>query len=101
MCRWRTGHTRRALKDANLARDIFRELRDPAKEAAALDRLGLILWTLSDYRAALAYFGEAGDIYRLACFLLSREKLVHRPLRLLGLGVSALREMSGQQLPLF
>lgn len=43
---------------------------------------------------------EAGDIYRLACFLLGREKLVSRPLRLLGLGVSNLREPSGQQLAL-
>jgi DNA polymerase-4 len=43
---------------------------------------------------------EAGDIYRLACFLLGREKLVSRPLRLLGLGVSSLREPIGQQLAL-
>jgi DNA polymerase-4 len=41
---------------------------------------------------------EANDIYRLACFLLGREKLVSRPLRLLGLGVSNLREPSGTQL---
>ena len=41
---------------------------------------------------------EAGDIYRLACFLLAREKLVSRPLRLLGLGVANLREPSAQQL---
>jgi DNA polymerase-4 len=41
---------------------------------------------------------EANEIYRLACFLLGREKLVSRPLRLLGLGVSNLREPSGQQL---
>lgn len=41
---------------------------------------------------------EAGDIYRLGCFLLGREKLVCRPLRLLGLGVSNLREPSGRQL---
>jgi DNA polymerase IV len=38
------------------------------------------------------------DIYRLACFLLGREKLVSRPLRLLGVGVSNLREPSGEQL---
>jgi DNA polymerase-4 len=44
---------------------------------------------------------EAGEIYRLACFLLGREKLVHRPLRLLGLGVSNLREPTTQQLALF
>jgi DNA polymerase-4 len=41
---------------------------------------------------------EATDIYRLACFLLGRERLVSRPLRLLGLGVSNLQEPSGQQL---
>jgi DNA polymerase-4 len=43
---------------------------------------------------------EASEIYRLACFLLAREKLVSRPLRLLGLGVSSLREPSARQLAL-
>jgi len=43
---------------------------------------------------------EARDIYRLGCFLLGRERLVSRPLRLLGLGVARLREPSGQQLVL-
>jgi DNA polymerase-4 len=43
---------------------------------------------------------EAGDIYRLGCFLLGKEKLVSRPLRLLGLGVSTLREPQGRQLTL-
>ena len=43
---------------------------------------------------------EAPDIYRLACWLLGRERLVSRPLRLLGLGVSRLREPSGRQLVL-
>jgi DNA polymerase-4 len=43
---------------------------------------------------------EAGDIYRLGCVLLAREKLVSRPLRLLGLGVSNLREPAMQQLSL-
>jgi len=41
---------------------------------------------------------EPADIYRLGCFLLGREKLVCRPLRLIGLGVSGLREPNGQQL---
>lgn len=41
---------------------------------------------------------EPQDIYRLACFLLGRERLVSRPLRLLGLGVSNLREPSAEQL---
>lgn len=43
---------------------------------------------------------EATDIYRLGCVLLARGKLVSRPLRLLGLGVSNLREPGGLQLPL-
>ncbi|MDB6020986.1 MAG: polymerase [Pedosphaera sp.] len=43
---------------------------------------------------------EAADIYRLACFLLGRDKLVSRALRLLGLGVGNLREPNGQQLAL-
>ncbi|HEY5914027.1 MAG TPA: DNA polymerase IV, partial [Verrucomicrobiae bacterium] len=41
---------------------------------------------------------EAAEIYRLACFLLAREKLVCRPLRLLGLGASHLDLPGGQQL---
>ncbi|MGH8022117.1 MAG: DNA polymerase IV, partial [Limisphaerales bacterium] len=41
---------------------------------------------------------EPRDIYRLGCFLLARERLVSRPLRLLGLGVSTLREPEGRQL---
>ena len=44
---------------------------------------------------------EAADIYRLGCFLLGRDKLVSRPLRLLGLGVSHLREPVARQLALF
>jgi DNA polymerase-4 len=38
---------------------------------------------------------EASEIYRLGCFLLAKDKLVSKPLRLLGLGVSSL---SGPQL---
>jgi DNA polymerase IV len=43
---------------------------------------------------------EASDIYRLGCFLLARDRLVCRPLRLLGLGVASLREPAGEQLVL-
>jgi DNA polymerase-4 len=43
---------------------------------------------------------EASDIYRLGCFLLGRERLGSRPLRLLGLGVSNLREPTNRQLAL-
>ncbi len=41
------------------------------------------------------------EIYRLACFLLARERLVSRPLRLLGLGVSNLDLPVGRQLVLW
>lgn len=41
---------------------------------------------------------DAGDIYRLGCFLLARERLVNRPLRLIGLGVSALSDSVDTQL---
>jgi DNA polymerase-4 len=43
---------------------------------------------------------ESADLYRMGCFLLAREQLVSRPLRLLGLGVSSLREPTWRQLPL-
>jgi DNA polymerase-4 len=33
---------------------------------------------------------ESRDIYRMACFLLARDKLVRRPLRLIGVGASTL-----------
>jgi DNA polymerase-4 len=41
---------------------------------------------------------EAREIYRMACFLLAREKLVRKPLRLLGVGVSGLIEGELRQL---
>ncbi len=43
---------------------------------------------------------EAKEIYRFGCWLLAREKLVNRPLRLLGLGVSGLVEGQASQLRL-
>ena len=43
---------------------------------------------------------DARDLYRLGCWLLGRENLVHRPLRLLGLGASGLLEVRCVQLPL-
>lgn len=43
---------------------------------------------------------EASDLYRMGCHLLARDRLVPRPLRLLGLGVSGLREPAAQQLRL-
>jgi DNA polymerase-4 len=43
---------------------------------------------------------ETKEIYRLGCWLLAREKLVNRPLRLLGLGVSGVVEAHARQLKL-
>jgi DNA polymerase-4 len=43
---------------------------------------------------------EAREIYRLGCWLLARDRLVSRPLRLLGLGVSGLGEPVAEQLHL-
>jgi len=44
---------------------------------------------------------DARAIYRLACHLLARDRLVSRPLRLLGVGVSGLRDGTVVQLALF
>lgn len=41
---------------------------------------------------------EARELYRLGCWLLARDRLVTRPLRLLGLGVSGLTEAVARQL---
>jgi DNA polymerase-4 len=43
---------------------------------------------------------DASEIYRLAAHLLAREKLVSRPLRLLGVGVSGLTPPAARQLSL-
>jgi DNA polymerase-4 len=40
---------------------------------------------------------EARDIYRMACYLLARDELVRRPLRLIGIGVSTLVPPKFQQ----
>lgn len=44
---------------------------------------------------------ESQAIYRLGCHLLARDRLVSKPLRLLGLGVSALNGSESVQLRLF
>ena len=43
---------------------------------------------------------DAATLYRFACWLLARHQLVKRPLRLLGLGLSSLQEISTRQLQL-
>ena len=46
--------------------------------------------TLTRQLSVTIPLNEEAKIYRAACHLLARDKLVHRPLRLLGLGVSGL-----------
>ncbi len=41
---------------------------------------------------------DSREIYRLACHLLARERLVNRPLRLLGVGVTGLVDVQARQL---
>jgi len=45
-------------------------------------------------------FVGTAEIYRLGCWLLAKDRLVHRPLRLLGLGVSGLVDRVAEQLHL-
>ena len=99
------------LKDTDDRKVLRACLRDQAAEISARlkhRRLGAhtvqVKVRYGDFTTLTRQFSveepvtEAADIYRLGCFLLGRENLVSRPLRLLGLGVSHLREPSGQQL---
>ncbi|MCE2826718.1 MAG: DNA polymerase IV [Verrucomicrobium sp.] len=86
-------------------------LREQAAEVAAkLQRHGLAAQTVQvkvrygDFSTLTRQcsfdepVSEARDLYRLACWLLARHRLVDRPLRLLGSGVSGLVERRGRQL---
>jgi len=99
------------LKDTDDRKILRKCLREQAADISLrLKRRRLGAYTVqvkvrySDFTTLTRQFSveepiaEAADIYRLGCFLLGRENLVSRPLRLLGLGVSNLREESGQQL---
>lgn len=101
------------LRDTDERVVLRRCLREQAAEIAArLKRKRLGAHTVQvkvrygDFTTVTRQFSveepvaEARDIYRLGCFLLARDKLVHRPLRLLGLGVSNLTEPAGEQLAL-
>ncbi len=102
------------LRDTEDRKDLRACLRLQATELAAkLQRKRLAAHTVqvkvrySDFTTLTRQItveeplAEAAVIYRLACFLLARDKLVTRPLRLLGLGVSNLSEPQSRQLMLF
>ncbi len=99
------------LHDTDDRRVLRKSLRDQAVDVAAkLQRRQLAAQTVQvklrygDFTTLTRQITveepvtESGEIYRLACFLLAREKLVCRPLRLLGLGVSHLDLPSARQL---
>jgi len=86
-------------------------LKEQAAEVAAkLQRHGLAAQTVQvkvrygDFSTLTRQYSfdepvsEARDLYRLACWLLARHRLVDRPLRLLGSGVGGLVETRGRQL---
>lgn len=88
-------------------------LREQAEEIAGkLARRSLVARTVqvkvrySDFTTLTRQFSvdqpvtESRELYRLACWLLARDQLVHRPLRLLGVGVSGLQEQKVRQLAL-
>jgi DNA polymerase-4 len=94
--------------DRPMLRSVLREQADEL--SAKLQRHGISAQTVqvkvrySDFSTLTRQFSvdepvaAARDLYRLACWLLARHQLVHRPLRLLGLGVSGLVENRGRQL---
>jgi DNA-binding SARP family transcriptional activator/tetratricopeptide (TPR) repeat protein len=59
----RLGQMDQAFFNATKAKHISHRLRDGALEAAAQDQVGLVAFSSSNYREALAYFGETLDLY--------------------------------------
>jgi DNA polymerase-4 len=95
---------RRVLRDClrEQAEDIARSLARKRLEAQTVQ----VKVRYSDFTTLTRQISvedgvnSAPEIYRLAAHLLAREKLVSRPLRLLGIGVSGLMAMSAKQLVL-
>jgi len=98
------------LHDTDDRRILRQTLREQAEEIAAELQQNQLAARTVEVRVRYGDFttlnrqltfedptAEAAAIYRLGCHLLARHKLVHRPLRLLGLGVSHL-VTPGQQL---
>ncbi len=94
--------------DRPTLRNILKEQADEV--SAKLHRHGIAAQTVQvkvrygDFSTLTRQFSvdepvaSSRDLYRLACWLLARHRLVHRPLRLLGLGVSGLVENRERQL---
>lgn len=95
---------RRALRDClrEQANDVAETLRRKRLEAQTVQ----VKVRYSDFTTLTRQItveesiADANELYRLAAHLLAREKLVSRPLRLLGLGVSGLVPPTAKQLSL-
>jgi DNA polymerase-4 len=101
------------LKDTDDRRILRNCLREQSEEISSkLKKGGLLAQTIqvkvrySDFSTLTRQITvddpitEPVEIYRLGCFLLAKERLVSRPLRLLGLGVSGLGAPQARQLVL-
>ena len=86
---------RAALRE--LAADVARSLERHGQEAQTVQvkvRYGDFRTLTRQIRLEKAVRGER-DLYRVACYLLARDRLVTEPLRLLGISVSTLVEGNG------
>jgi DNA polymerase IV len=96
--------------DRSILRKVLREQADEIAERLTKKRLSAVTIQVkvrySDFTTLTRQLSveepteDARHIYRIACWLLARHQLVQRPLRLLGLGVAGLREVSLRQLTL-
>jgi DNA polymerase-4 len=101
------------LKDTDDRKILRNCLREQSAEISGkLKKRGLVAQTIqvkvrySDFSTLTRQITvddpitEPAEIYRLGCFLLGKERLVSKPLRLLGLGVSGLAARQARQLVL-
>lgn len=100
----------RDTADRRVLRDCLREQAEDVARSLARKRLEAqtvqVKVRYSDFTTLTRQISvedgisDAAEIYRMAAHLLAREKLVSRPLRLLGVGVSGLMPASAKQLVL-
>lgn len=86
--------------DRGVLRMALREMAEDVSQTLAKHELGALTVQVkvrySDFTTLTRQLrlddpvSSSREIYRLACFLLARDRLVHAPLRLIGVGVSTL-----------
>jgi DNA polymerase-4 len=100
----------RDTEDRSVLRQCLREQADDISAKLERNKLGAhtvqVKVRYSDFTTLTRQLtveqplAQSREIYRIACFLLAKDKLVSRPLRLLGIGVSGLSEKFSEQLRL-